>query len=170
MSDDSPMPTPADTDKAFCRGDGTVPGPSAVPIEWQDTANAIAVDEKHVAMPSAAVVTDIIHNYASPLDARAYMSGAAPDGTIGLAVPPLVLVGQAFEIIVDVIKAAQLTVSLAPVESALIAHSERVQVGERSSARVEFTLHEQGTYIVTAKSVDPMRPAVSDWVVVVTPP
>ena len=170
MSDDLPTPSAIGADAAFQRGDGTVPGPSAVPIEWQDTANAIAVDEKHVAMPSASVVTDIIHNYASPLDARAYMSGALPNDTIGLTVPPLVLVGQAFEIIVDVIKAAQLTVSLAPVESALITHSERVQVGERSSARLDFTLLEQGTYIVTAKSVDPMRPAVSDWVVAVTPP
>lgn len=170
MSDDSPMPTPAGTETAFRRGDGTVPGPSAVPIEWQDTAEAIAVDEKHVTMPSASAVTDIIHNYANPLDARTYMSGASPEGTIGLTVPPLVMEGQAFEIVVDVIKAAQLTVTIAPVKSARVAYSERIHVGERSSARLECTLREKGTYIVTAKSVDPMRPAISDWAVAITPP
>lgn len=170
MSDDSPMPSPAGTDTAFEQGDGTVPGPSAVPIEWKDTADAIAVDEKHVCLPSAGAVTDIIYNYANPLDARTYMSGASPDGTIGLTVPPLVMVGQALEIVVDVIKAAQLTVSVSLVGSAHAAFIERIQVNERSSARLEFRLHEQGSYIVVARSVDPMRPAVIDWVVAVTAP
>lgn len=170
MSDDSPMPIPAGAETALLRGDGTVPGPSAVPIEWRDTADAIAVDEKHVTMPSASVVTEIIHNLANPLDARAYMSGVSPEGTIGLAVPPLVVVGQAFEIVVDVIKPGQLTITLMPVGSNRATLSQRVQVGERSSGRVEFTLREQGSYLVTAKSVDPTRPAISDWVIAVTPP
>jgi hypothetical protein len=170
MSDNSPLPSPAGTEMAFNRGDGTVPGPSAVPIEWRDTADAIAVDEKHVTMPSASAVTDIIHNYANPLDARAFMSGASPEGTIGLMVPPLVMVGQAFEVVVDVIKAAQLSVTITPVQSSQAAYSERIHVDERSSTRVEFTLREQGSYVVVAKSVDPMRPVIGDWVVAVTAP
>ena len=168
MSDDSPTQAPASVEAAFCRGDGTVPGPSAIPIEWRDTADAIAVDEKHVSMPSASVVTDIIYNLANPLDARAYMSGGLPDGTIGLAVPPLVMVGQAFEIVVDVIKAAHLTITLKLLGSALAPLIEHVQLDERSSARVEFTLREQGSYLVTTKSVDPTRPAIRDWVIAVT--
>ena len=170
MSDDALTPVPTNNGKAFHRGDGTVPGPSAVPIEWRDTADAVAVDEKHVAMPSSAVVTNVIQNLANPLDVRTYMSSASSEGTIGLAVPPLVLVGQAFEIVVDVVKAAQLTVTITPVGSTLATRVERIQVGERSSARVEFTLCEQGSYVVTAKSVDPARPAVSDWVVAISPP
>ena len=168
MSDDSPTQAPASVEAAFCRGDGTVPGPSAIPIEWRDTADAIAVDKKHVSMPSASVVTDIIYNLANPLDARAYMSGGLPDGTIGLAVPPLVMVGQAFEIVVDVIKAAHLTITLKLLGSALAPLIEHVQLDERSSARVEFTLREQGSYLVTTKSVDPTRPAIRDWVIAVT--
>ena len=168
MSDDSPTSMASDPDIAYHRGDGTVPGPSAVPIEWLDTANAIAVDRKHVAMPSAAVVTDIIHNYASPLDAKAYMSSASIDGTIGLTVPPLVLVGEPFEIVVDVIKAAQLTICLEPLESGGAVHSQSVHVAEWSTARVAFRLSMQGTYLVRAKSKDPVRPEVSDWVVAVT--
>jgi pimeloyl-ACP methyl ester carboxylesterase len=167
MSDDSPIPTPTGQDAALHRGDGTVPGPSAVPIEWQDTAKAVAVNEKHVAMPSAAVVTDILHNYASAILTKEYMSGTALDGTIGLTVPPLVLVGQAFEIVADVIKAAHLTVSLAPVESGITSQSERVYVAEGSSARIEFMLLKHGTYIVTAKSVDPKRPMIKDWLVAI---
>ena len=115
------------------------------------------------------MVTDIIHNFANPLDARAYMGGASADGTIGLAVPPLVMVGRAFEIVVDVIKAAHLTVTLTSVGSTLAAFSERIQVNERSSAQVEFTLRKQGSYLVTAKSGDPTRPPISDWVIAVTP-
>jgi len=170
MSDDPPIPGTEGTDTALRRGDGTVPGPSAVPIEWPDTAEAIAIDEKHATMPAASAVTDIIHNYANPLDAKRYMGGAAPENTIGLTVPPLVMVGHAFDIAVDVIRTAKLTVTVTPVASALVVQSERILVGERSSKRLEFTLREQGTYIVTARSVDPMRPAISDWVVAVTQP
>ena len=170
MSDDSPISTPAGIEAAFHRGDGTVPGPSAVPIEWPDTERAIAVDEKHVAMPSASAVTDIIYNYANPLDARAFMSGTSPEGTIGLTVPPLVMVGQPFDVVVDVIKAAQLTVTITPVTSTIAVQSERVLVSERSSVPLEFTLRQLGSYVVVAKSVDPMRPEISDLVVAVAPP
>jgi pimeloyl-ACP methyl ester carboxylesterase len=168
MSDDSPSPTPTTEDQAFHRGDGTVPGPSAVPIEWQDTGKAIAVNEKHVGMPSSAVVTDILLNYASPLPTKEYMGDTSLDGTIGLSIPPLVMVGQPFDIVVDVIKGAQLTVSLASVESGLASQRESIYVAERSSVRMEFTLPIQGTYVITAKSVDPLRPPISDWVVAVT--
>jgi hypothetical protein len=170
MSDDSPIPSLADANEAFRRGDGTVPGPSAVPIEWTDTAKAIAVNEKHVAMPSASVVTDILHNYANPLDAWAYMGDADMDGTIGLNVPPLVMIGKAFEIVVDVIKTSQLNVTLTPIESTLATHSQRIQVNERSSARLEFTLTKQGSYLITAKSVDLTRPSISDLIIAVTLP
>ncbi|MEY4561715.1 MAG: hypothetical protein RLZZ618_992 [Pseudomonadota bacterium] len=170
MSNDSPLPGPAGAEEAFRRGDGTVPGPSAVPIEWASTSKAIVVDKMHVSLPSAWGVTDIVYNLANPLDARQYMSGAAADGTIGLRVSPLVLVGGAIEIDLDVVKAARLTVTVTPVDSTLPLFSEPVVLAERSSARLEFAVREQGTYVVSAKSVDPLRPVVSDWVVVTAPP
>ena len=76
----------------FYRGDGTVPGPSAMPIEWASSKDAIALDEKHVGMPSARTLTDLLQNLANPLDTRAYMSSGPSDGSLGLSVPPLVQV------------------------------------------------------------------------------
>lgn len=94
LSNEPPHPPTPDEERAYQQGDGSVPGPSAVPIEWFDTTQAMAVDEKHVAMPSSTVVTDLVRNLANPLDTRAYASGFDSDGTIGLTVPPLVLVGH----------------------------------------------------------------------------
>jgi len=170
MSDDPPQTFDPHEERAYQRGDGTVPGPSAVPIEWFDTAQAMVVNQKHVAMPSAGVVTDLVYNLANPMQARAYMSDGTADGTIGLAAPPLVLAGQPFEIVVDAIKAAQLTVSVTAVESKVASASERVHVRERSSTSLAFTLLAPGSYRVTAKSVDPSRPEINDWVVAVSPP
>jgi len=169
MSNEAPHPHDPNEDHAYQRGDGTVPGPSAVPIEWQDASAALSVGEKHVAMPSATVVTDLIYNLAKPLDARAYASSGSTDGTIGLAVPPLIMAGEAFEIVVDVLKAANLSVSVTAVEANGPNISERVLVREGSSANLEFTLSEPGTYRVTAKSVDPSRPVINDWVVAISP-
>ena len=59
----------------FYRGDGTVPGPAAIPIEWRTAEKALALDEKHVAMPSSQRLTDIVQNLVNPLDAHEYMGG-----------------------------------------------------------------------------------------------
>ena len=170
FSDEVPTPLQNDSHRACQQGDGTVPGRSAVPIEWSDTSSAISVDQKHAAMPSSDVVTNVIYNLANPLDAHAYMGGVAPEDTIGLAVPPLVLANQAFEVVVDAIKAAWLTITVAPVGNARPVLQANVRVRKSSSASVEFTLHEPGSYLVTAKSVDPLRPSISDWLVAISPP
>ncbi len=167
MSDALPVPAYGGV---FHRGDGTVPGPCAVPIEWRDTAQALAIDDMHVALPSAQAVTDILHNLASPLDVQAYMSPGTNRGTIGLAVPPLVLAGEPFEVVVDVARAAQLTVRIADAEGLRPPLQQQVQVAEDASAALVFTLREPGSYRVTARSVDPMRPAIDDWIVAVSPP
>ena len=167
MSDESPRPVSEGENPVFHRGDGTVPGPSAIPIEWADTSSAIAVNEKHVAMPSAAIVTDIVQNFANPLDAKEFMSGDAPDGTIGLAVPALVWTKEPFAITVDVVNGAIITVSLTHMQTGAV-HSELVQIPPRSSKDVEFRLPAQGTYAVTAKSVDPLRPPTNDFLIAIT--
>jgi hypothetical protein len=41
------------------------------------------LDEKHVAMPSARTLTDLLHNLANPLDTRAHMSSEPSDGSLG---------------------------------------------------------------------------------------
>ncbi len=171
MSDEPPIPVAAGQEPVYFQGDGTVPGPLAVPIEWLDAGKAIAMDEKHVSMPSSRTVTNLIQNFANPLDARMYMSDEPSDGSLGLAVPPLVMAGQAFEIEIDAIRAARLTVTVKAVQStAPPTVEEIVALKDRASARLELNLKEPGTYLVTARSADPLRPVVSDWVVVTQHP
>ena len=171
MSDDAPNPVPGGETPLFYRGDGTVPGPSAMPIEWSNTGKAIALDEKHVGMPSARTLTDLLQNLANPLDTREYMSSGPSDGSLGLAVPPLVQVGEPFEIELDALRASRLTVTVEAVQSAAGPVFEEVAiVKDGASAHLECHLTVPGTYRVTARSADPLRPAVSDWVVVTAPP
>ena len=171
LSDDGLSPLPTGENQVFHRGDGTIPGLSATPIEWSQSANAIALDEKHVAMPSARTLTDLLQNLASPLDTRAYMSSGPSDGSLGLSVPPLAMAGEAFEIEVDAVRAARLTVTVATVQApSAPVLQELSTVKEGASARLELIVKMPGTYQVTARSADPLRPAISDWVVVIGRP
>jgi pimeloyl-ACP methyl ester carboxylesterase len=167
MSDDAPFPVPAGENPLFHRGDGTVPGPSAVPIEWAQTTEAIALDEMHVSMPSARSLTDVLQNFASPLDARAYMSSDPSDGSLGLASPALVMAGEDFEIEVDVVRAARLTVTATALQSSDVkAFEDVVSLKDGATDRVELCLATPGTYRLTARAADPLRPVISGWVVV----
>lgn len=167
MSDDPATAVASGQNPLLYRGDGSVPGPSAIPIEWSTTQDAIAMDQKHVAMPSARTLTDLLHNLANPLDARADMGSEASDGSLGLAMPPLVQVGEMFEIELDAVRAARLTVTVEPVQTTIgPALEEVVVINKDSIARLELNLTMPGTYKVTAKSADPLRPVVSDWIVV----
>jgi pimeloyl-ACP methyl ester carboxylesterase len=167
MSDDPATAVANGQNPLFYRGDGTVPGPSAIPIEWSTTENAIALDQKHVAMPSARTLTDLLQNLANPLDVRAYASSEPSDGSLGLAVPPLVQVSERFEIELDALRAARLTVTVQAVQTTAEPVLEEVaMVKENSTERLELSLAAPGTYKVTARSADPLRPVVSDWLVV----
>lgn len=168
--DDSPMPF-ADSERLVNRGDGTVPGPSAMPIEWLSSQDAIALDEKHVAMPSAKVLTDWVQNLANPLDVRNYMSGDHLDGSLGLAVPALVLAREPFEIELDALRAARLTITLTEMMSPdEIGFEETISIGGDTSKKVELTLKTPGTYTVMIRSPDPMRPPIKDQLVVIGQP
>lgn len=167
MSDESPTGVPEGESSLFYRGDGTVPGRSAIPIEWRTSEKALALDEKHVAMPSSRKLTDIVQNLVNPLDTYGYMSGADSEGSLGLTAPPLVMAGEPFEIELDALRAVQLTVSATSIQApGAQVVTERVRVGKEGAVRLTLTLHKPGTYRLTARSSDPARPVVSDWVVV----
>jgi len=167
LSDDSPLPTPAGQNTLFHRGDGTVPGPSAVPLEWAQSTDAIALDEKHASMPSARSLTDVLQNLASPLDTRAYMSSDPSDGSLGLAAPTLVMVGDPFEIELDAVRAARLTVTATAVQSPdVTAYEAVISLKNNATEQLSLSLAQPGTYKVSARSADPLRPVVSEWVVV----
>jgi pimeloyl-ACP methyl ester carboxylesterase len=168
MSEDLPQAAPPGAEKLFMQGDGTVPGTSSVPIEWTDTGAALSVDEKHVTMPSARAVTDLIYNLANPLDARGGpRSMPSLEGTIGLATPSLVMAGEPFELVVDAINSAEIKVSITATGNQRASASAQAVVRSRSSKRLEFSLKKPGSYRVTATPSDPSRPSVSDWIVVV---
>lgn len=167
LSDDAPFPTPAGQNHLFHRGDGTVPGPSAIPIEWTQSTDAIALDEKHASMPSARSLTDVLQNLASPLDTRTYMSSDPSDGSLGLAAPALVMAGDSFEIELDAVRAARLTVTATAVQSPEVtAFDDVIRLEDGATGQLKLNLASPGTYRVTARSADPLRPAVSEWVVV----
>jgi hypothetical protein len=69
MSDDPPFPPGVERNLLFNRVDGTV-GTLDMPVEWSDSAHAIALDEKHEAMPSSRTLNDLLH-MAGPLDGPA---------------------------------------------------------------------------------------------------
>ena len=75
---------------------------------------------------------------------------AEADGSLGLAVPPLVMAGEPFEIELDAVRAANLTISAASVQGpGAKVVSERVKVGEEGGgSRHTLTLSKPGTYQV----------------------
>lgn len=171
LSDESPMALPVGEDALFHRGDGTVPGPSAIPIEWADTRDAFALDENHVGMPSARNLTELLRNLANPIETRTYMSGAPLNGSLGLDIPALVMADAPFEIELDAVRAARVTISVAPAQTPeMTSYEEVVSVNDGATSRLELRLPEPGTYRVTARSADPLRPIAVDWLVVTQTP
>src|SRR5262249_7095084 len=80
-------------------GDGTVPSFSSVPIEWDDTANALAVAEKHAAMQAATILHDNVFNWLRPLDVRAKKGGGMDEPhVIALDVPATCTQGDDVEV------------------------------------------------------------------------
>lgn len=150
------------------RGDGTVAAFAAVPIEWDDTSNAIAVSAKHVGMPASTVVTDALHNWIHPLDARAHMGGGVEDrDVLGLLVPGAIRQGEDLAIEVDALTAANVTVTVEPPDGSKPAVSIRTRVpGNGQPVTLDLGKFAQGAWRVTITPEDRRRPAVSDYVLV----
>ena len=86
-SADDPLASPDAATDPSNRGDGTVAAFSAIPIEWDDTSDAVAVSAKHVGMPASSTVLKVLRNWIRPQDARAYMGRGIEDrDVLGLEV------------------------------------------------------------------------------------
>ena len=80
---------------------------------------------------------------------------------------PAIRAGEAFEIEVDAERATRLIVTIATVQAPNApVLQELSKVKDGASARLDLILKLPGTYRVTARSADPLRPAISDWVVI----
>lgn len=156
------------TSDLFNRGDGTVAAFSAIPIEWDDTSAAIAVSAKHVGMPSSATVIDVLRNWIRPQEARSYMGTRVEESDVlGLLAPSAIKQGERLVIEVDALKAANVVVSLTPIEGNMPAVTERFTVQSRGLPQsFELGRPAAGSWRVTVMPENRRRPIVSDYVVV----
>lgn len=151
------------------RGDGTVAAFSAIPIDFDDTSEAVVVPAKHVSMPSSAEVLEILYNWMHPLDVRPYMGGEINDA-LGLEVPSVIQKGEPLAIEVDALTAANVIVTLESVNGKSPSYSVNTQIQHNGKSQtIELGTPAQGTWRVTVSRENRRRPAVSDYVVVLAP-
>jgi pimeloyl-ACP methyl ester carboxylesterase len=152
------------------RGDGTIPAFSSVPIEWPDTQQAVAVGEKHTAMQAVIAVQDTIFNWLRPLDARGKRGGPTPDhAVIALGVPPALNAGEDLVVSASALVPLNCSIEMSNVETNAVAAQPVALTGDDAVSEITFRGLPQGTYRVTAKPADPMKPEVHDYVLVIAP-
>lgn len=164
LAPDDQAPDPAH------RGDGTVPAFAAIPIEWENTADAVPVATKHVGMPASKAVIEVLHNWIRPQDARAHMGGGVHDkDVLGLRVPGAMMQGDELFVAVDALSAANVTITLEPVEGGRPGRSTRARLfGNAEPVSIGLGTANPGAWRVVVTSEDRRRPTVSDYVVVLT--
>ena len=147
------------------RGDGTVPSFASVPIEWETTAEAIPIGEKHAALQTAEVVASSLHNWLRPLDVRK-LKGVADNSVVELNVPPVLAASE--ELVVDLasLEPTNVMVQLHDAEGRLKAERPASLRGEDQHDTVGFRRLPAGVYRVSAVPQDRMQIVVSDLVLV----
>lgn len=163
---EDPLAAPNSSVDLSNRGDGTVAAFSAIPIDFDDTSEAVVVPAKHVGMPSSAEVLEMLYNWIHPLDVRPYMGGGGRE-VLGLEVPSVIQEGEPLAIEVDALADAKVTVTLVPVNGkrpTISIHAQITHTGK--SQTIEFGTPAQGSWRVTVTPDDRRRPSVSDYVVV----
>lgn len=150
------------------RGDGTVPGFAALPVEWLDSSRAIAVPEKHVAMPSAATVYDNLINWMRPLDARVHMDGGSKNSNIiGLLTPPIVRAGERPVVTLDAMRSILVEIHLSPVSANIdpefkwIHRTQLAQGGE--STQIELPVAFAGSWRICVRAEERSVGSVADY-------
>ena len=148
-------------------GDGTVPAFSAVPIEWPDTADALALTDKHAAMQCAADGLDTLFNWLSPLSVGG-KKGARDDDRHAPSVdmPSTVALGDALTITLKSPVATPLTATIEHADSSA-SKSVKVLLAPYDVPRqVQLKPNAIGAWRVVIQPEDRMRPAITDWIYV----
>lgn len=152
------------------RGDGTVPAFASVPIEWDGTSQAVAIGEKHTEMQSVVAVQDTILNWLRPLDVRAMRGGPAGQAdAIALDVPPTLMLGEELIVSASALRPMNAFIDVIHVETNAPMTQRLTLPGDDTIRTIPFRVLAGGTYRVTARSDNPMKPAVSDYVFVIDP-
>ena len=170
LLDTYPQPGANGWSEDDARGDGTVPSFSSVPIEWANTSQAIAIGEKHTEMQSVIAVQDSILNWLRPLDVRAMRGGpAGQQDAIALDVPSTLMLGEDLIVSASALRPMNAFIDVISVESNARTTQRLTLPGGDNIRTTPFRGLAGGTYRVTARAEDPMKPAVSDYVFVIDP-
>jgi hypothetical protein len=150
------------------RGDGTVPAQSAVPIEWDDTGDAIPNAQKHTGIQATREAHDTISNWLRPADARDFKGReVADDDVFVLDVAPVIGQGEPLEVTVSAGRGTYATVEVTD-ESTGQTRSQPVAVTDEPRTLI-FSGLSDGVHKVTAKARALTHPPVSDYVYVTGP-
>jgi hypothetical protein len=149
------------------RGDGTVPSFSSVPIEWSDTAAAVAVAEKHAAMQCDLAVRDTVLNWLHPLDVRARKGGSVDDRAVTeLTVPSTIGASEALVVQLAALRPMPLQVRVEDVARGRVRMLPLLLPGDDLQREATFKGLEPGVHRVSAVPADALLPTVSDYVYV----
>lgn len=153
------------------RGDGTVPATAALPIEWSDSHDAVALAEKHAEMQSVPAFQQTLFNRMRPLDARETMGGAppGPDDIVALELPSVCVRGEALHVTGAVQRATQGLIELVHMDTGGRQSRPFALAGDRRPVTWEFSGLTPGVHHVTLRPADRTRPVISDYVLVVEP-
>jgi pimeloyl-ACP methyl ester carboxylesterase len=152
------------------RGDGTVPAFSSVPIEWVDSAAAVAVADKHAAMQTGAALRDTIFNWLRPMDVRSKKGGSvSDDDVVELNLPSTLSSEEDLVVQVASLRRMPVTIELEDVDSGAKKTQPLLLPGDSVCVAATFRRPRPGVHRVTAVPIDRMLPTVSDYVCVIGP-
>jgi pimeloyl-ACP methyl ester carboxylesterase len=150
------------------RGDGTVPAQSAVPIEWDNTGDAVPNAQKHTAIQATREAHDTISNWLRPADARGFRGReVSDDDVIVLDLAPVIGQGEPLEVTVSAGRGTFATVEVTN-ESTGQTISQPVAVTDEPRT-LTFGELPAGVQKVTARARAVTHPPVSDYTYVIGP-
>ncbi len=150
------------------RGDGTVPSFAALPIEWDDSAQAIALPGKHAAAHTDQAGLDSLVNWLRPMDVRALRGGTpAPGKIVALQVPAALRTDDRLVVRVSSGEPVGMKIAIADVATGIPRSRPAQTEGGDTVAEVDFGRLTEGTWQVTVQPVDRLLPRISDHVVVI---
>ena len=148
-------------------GDGTVPSFAAMPIEWADTGDAVALTDKHAAMQCAAAGIETLFNWLQPMPVAGKKGAVEGDlNAVSLALPPAVALGEPLPVTLAAPLPMALTLSIESADGGGRKTARLLLPGGNLPLQVELKPGAPGAWRVTAQPDDRVRPAIADWVYV----
>lgn len=148
-------------------GDGTVPAFAAMPIEWPDTAGAMALVDKHAALQCAEAGLDTLFNWLRPIP-LATKKGRPDDDlqAVSLGLPPTVALGDSLPLTLASQTATPVTVTMTHADGAGRKTAKILLSAGDAPLQVEMKPDAPGAWRISVQPDDRLRPAIADWVFV----